>query len=197
MSALAAPLRRPVAPAAPEQPRLRPVEVGVSRAQRRARPKTVYAVATILALALIFTAQLLLSIALSDGAYRISALQEQQRELVRVEQALGEQLGVRDSTQLLAQNAATLGMVPASSPYFLDLETGAVASAPGSADPFGCGGSCGLVPNALLTGVPLIDPAARAPAAQQAASAQPAATSAAPAPAPAPSTDMLPAPVTQ
>lgn len=186
MSALPAPIRRPAAAPAPARPALRPVEVGPTRQQRKARPKSIYAVVTVIALAVILASQLLLSIALSDGAYRIAALQTQQRELVRVEQSLAEQLGVLDSTQLLAQNAAALGMVPAAAPYFLDLQTGTVTQAPGSADPAGCGGTCGLVPNTLLTGVGLVDPAAASTAAVQPAAQQ------------APSSpDMLLAPVTE
>jgi hypothetical protein len=201
MSALAAtlPTRRPA-----HEPRTPHIEIVATRQQRRARPKAAYAVVTVAALFAIFAAQLLLSIVLSDGAYQLANLQSQQRELVRVEQSLAEQLAVRDSTQNLAANAAKLGMVPSASPFFLDLETGAVTAAPGTADPMGCGGSCALIGNSLLSGVPLVDPAAHA-AAKAVASAPPAATttgtatpSAEPAPAPGPSTsESLPAPVTQ
>lgn len=200
MSALAAvaPVRRPAhEPARPH------IEIVATRQQRKARPKAAYAVVTIVALFVIFAAQLLLSIVLSDGAYRLASLQSQERDLVRVQQSLAEQLGVRDSTQNLAANAAKLGMVPSTSPFYLDLETGAVTAAPGTADPTGCGGTCGLVGNSLLTGVPLVDPAAHAAAkaAEGAPTASVPATGAAAPPAeaaPGPSTaESLPAPVTQ
>jgi len=148
---------------------------------------------------LIFAAQLLLSIVVSDGAYQLSGLQVQQKELLRTEQALLEQLQVLGSTQHLAANAAHLGMVPGSNPLYLDLATGAVSSAPGTADPLGCGGGCSMVANSLLNGVPLVNAAAVAaqtvavapslslPAAVQAPAAQTV---------PSANQDVLPAPLT-
>jgi hypothetical protein len=124
-----------------------------------------YAIVTVISLFAIFGAQLLLSIVVSDGAYQIAALQTQQKELVRTQQDLTERLDLRNSTQYLAASAAKLGMIPGSSPQFLDLSTGAVSAAPGTIDPSGCGGSCNLVANSLLGGVPLIDPKAPAAAA--------------------------------
>lgn len=136
------------------------VEIVTTRAQRKARPKAVYAVVTVASLFVIFAAQLLLSIVVSDGAYQIASLQSQQKDLLRTQQSLSEQFDLLSSTQHLAANAAKLGMVPNGGPRFLDLSTGAVAGAPGTADPGGCGGSCGLVANSLLTGVPLTQQAA-------------------------------------
>lgn len=136
------------------------VEVVTTRAQRKARPKLVYAVVTATSLFVIFAAQLLLSIVVSDGAFQIDALQGQQKELLRTEQALIEDLDRLDSPQNLAGQAAHLGMVPNPSPLALDLRTGGVYGMPGTADPTGCGGACNLVPNALLAGVPLVDPSA-------------------------------------
>lgn len=128
------------------------------RERRRARPRIVYAMATVAALFVIFTAQLLLSIVVSDGAYQISSLQGQQKELLRTQEDLNEKLALLGSTQNLAANAAHLGMVPGASPLFLNLETGAIAAAPGSVDRPGCGGACNLVANELLVGVPLVQP---------------------------------------
>lgn len=163
------------------------IEIVATRSQRRARPRLAYAVVTVACLFVIFAAQLLTSIAISDGAYRIDSLQGQRKELLRTQQALQEQLARLDSTQHLAMQAANLGMVPNASPYALDLETGGVFALPGSSDPSGCGGSCSQVPNALLAGMPLVSPPA--PAAQ--------ATGGAPATPAAPATvEALPAPVT-
>lgn len=149
------------APSAPLRPVAQPhIEIVTTRAQRSARPKVVYAIATVISLFAIFGAQLLLSIVVSDGAYQIAALQSQQKELVRTQQDLTERLDLRNSTQYLAASAAKLGMVPGSSPQFLDLSTGAVSPAPGTIDSSGCGGTCNLVANSLLGGVPLIDPKA-------------------------------------
>lgn len=138
------------------------IEIVTTRAQRNARPKLAYSVITIVSLFLIFAGQLLLSIVVSDGAYQLSGLQVQQKDLLRTEQALLEKLQILGSTQHLAANAAHLGMVPGSNPLYLDLSTGAVSSAPGTADPFGCGGGCSVVANSLLTGVPLVDAASAA-----------------------------------
>jgi hypothetical protein len=135
------------------------IEIVATRAQRRARPKLAYAVVTVGSLFVIFAAQLLLSIVVSQGAYEISGLKAEQKELLRTEQALMEDLERLDSTQNLATQAAHLGMVPNASPLALNLTTGGVYGMPGSADPTGCGGACNLVPNALTTGIPLVTPA--------------------------------------
>ncbi|MDO7881826.1 hypothetical protein [Antiquaquibacter soli] len=151
--AYAAPNRRPVE-REPEHPRH--IEIVPSRAQKRARPRVAYAVVTVASLFAIFAAQLLLSIVVSDGAYQISALQSQQKELLREQDALSEQLDLLGSSQHLAANAAALGMVPGSSPLFLDVSSGGIAPAPGTIDRVGCGGTCNLVLNSLLTGMPLV-----------------------------------------
>jgi hypothetical protein len=149
---------------------------------------------TVISLFAIFGAQLLLSIVVSDGAYQISALQTQQKELVRTQQDLTERLDLRNSTQYLAASAASLGMIPGSSPQFLDLTTGAVSAAPGTIDPSGCGGACNLVANSLLGGVPLIQP--KAAAAQSNTVAPPTSISPASVPDTPTVVTALPAPVT-
>jgi hypothetical protein len=180
---------------APLRPVARPhIEIVTTRAQRSARPKVAYAVVTVISLFAIFGAQLLLSIVVSDGAYQIAALQTQQKELVRTQQDLTERLDLRNSTQYLAASAAKLGMVPGSSPQFLDLSTGAVSAAPGTIDPSGCGGACNLVANSLLGGVPLIDP--KAPAAAANTPVTPGTIAAASVPAAPTVVTALPAPVT-
>ena len=193
--AYAAPRRRPAEPA----PRPH-IEIAPSREQRRARPTVAYAVITVTSLFMIFAAQLLLSIVVSDGAYQIATLQSQQKELLRSQAALTESLDLAASSQSLAINATNLGMVPARSPLFLDLETGAVMAAPGAdalARP-GCRGNCNVIANDLLAGMVPVSKTPTAPAAGTAGAASSttpgAATPAAPA-APAPIT-ALPAPVT-
>ncbi|CAN5119289.1 hypothetical protein BH11ACT4_BH11ACT4_17030 [soil metagenome] len=158
--AYARPVRPQVRPAPAERPH---IEIVTTRAQRRARPRAAYAVVTVASLFVIFAAQLLLSIVVSDGAYQIDSLQSRQKDLLRTEQALSETHDLLNSTQHLAENAAKLGMVPNPSPLFLDLATGAVAGAPGTVDPTGCGGTCNLVANSLLTGVPLTGPTTAQP----------------------------------
>jgi len=134
-------------------------EVVTTKRQRRARPRVVHAVVAIGGVIAIVGAQLLLSIAISGGAYRISDLQQEQRALTRESLSLGEQLAVAEATQHLATAAASLGMIPAPGAAFLDLETGVAVSAPGMPDTKGCGGACNLVPNALTAALPAVLPA--------------------------------------
>lgn len=156
---LASSLTAPHAPRA--LPTRAPLEVVPTRQQRRARPRALYAVATVAGVFAILLAQLLLSIVLSDGAYRITALEAQRVELDRTAQVLTEKLNVFDSAQNVAANAESLGMVVSSvSPAFLLLSTGAVQGAP---EPAGAGsgvldGRGDLVGNVLLTDVPLVTP---------------------------------------
>lgn len=141
----------------------RHIEIVTTREQRKARPKVAYAVITVASLFVIFAAQLMLSIVVSEGAYQISSLQVEQKELIRTQQALSEKLGLLGSPQNLAANAASLGMTPNPSPLQLDLTTGAVTGAPGSFDRVGCGGACNLVANELLAGMPLVSPSTATP----------------------------------
>ena len=138
----------------------RHVEIVTTRAQRRARPRIVYAMATVGGLFALFLAQLFLSIVISDGAYEISALRIEQRNLTRVEQSLNEDLELLASPQNLATRAESLGMVMSpSTPMFLRLADGAVvgsASAGKAAALLGANGS--LVANSLLSGMPEADP---------------------------------------
>jgi hypothetical protein len=141
----------------PLQPRH--IEIVSSRSQRRARPRMVYAAVTVAGLFAILIAQLLLSIAVSDGAYRIAALQGVQRELSRDQQTLTEQLHVLQSPQHLAANAQALGMVANTSTAFLRLADGAVlgtavAATSSGGSVIGADGAL-LVPDALLKDVPL------------------------------------------
>jgi len=168
--AFATPLRSPV-----EEQHPRHIEIVSSREQRRARPRVVYAIVVVAGLFLLFMAQLLLSIVVSDGAYRISALQTSQRDLGREQQALSEKLDLLSSPQNLATQAESLGMVLSNtSPVFLRLSDGAIlgtASAADAGESVITGSSGSLVPNSLLAGVPLVtatpevDPAIAADAA--------------------------------
>jgi hypothetical protein len=161
MSGTAAFARPLVAPA--PSPTVHPhIEIVTTREQRRARPKLAYAVVTIMSLFAIFAAQLLLSIVVSEGAFQIEALQQEQKELLRTQDALSENLNLYGSTQNLATQAAHLGMVPNPAPLTLNMDTGAVYGSPGTADPMGCGGNCNLITNSLLTGMPLVDAAGAA-----------------------------------
>ena len=157
--AFATPLRSP----REEQPH---IEIVSTREQRRARPRVVYALVTVAGLFALFIAQLLLSIVVADGAYSISALQSQQRDLGREEKALSEQLDLLASPQNLATQAESLGMLRSStSPAFLRLSDGAIVGEASAADGSVVVGAAGnLVANELLGGIPLVTPPADAAA---------------------------------
>ena len=153
--ALPAPVEEPT----PEPSRRTHLEVVPSRSQRRARPRALYAVIAVGALLGIVVAQLLLSIAISQGAYQLNSLQAKQTQLQRSYQAVSEDLNRVSSPQNLAANANALGMVSNSSPAYLRLSDGAVLGAPQPAT--GAAGTVtgaqgNLVPNSLLAGVPLV-----------------------------------------
>jgi len=170
----------PLSPATPT-PRVAPVEIVTSRAQKRARPRIAYALVATGALFLLLLTQLAISIALSDGAYKISDLQAAKTELARDQQKYAEQLDVLSSPQNLANNAEQLGMVRNSNPVYLDPATGAVHGDPAPADGT-ADGTDNMIPNTLLDGVPL---ATKSPADDAAAAAAAAATTSAAAAAPA------------
>ncbi|MCU1402955.1 MAG: hypothetical protein JWM70_1279 [Microbacteriaceae bacterium] len=147
------PARSPRVPLeAPEQ--TRHIEIVSTRQQRRARPRAVYALVTVAGLFVILMAQLLLSIWLSDGAYRIAALQTTQTNLTRDQQTLSEQLNVLRSPQSLSARAQALGMVMSNAPaVYLRLSDGAIIGQPtqataGNATSVSTGTS--LIPNSLI-----------------------------------------------
>lgn len=151
-----------------EHPR-RHIEIVTTRNQRRARPRLVYAVVTVLGLFSILMAQLMLSIVVSQGAYTISSLQLKQKALTRSEQALTDQLAVLSSPQNLAIRAQALGMVSNASPAFLRLSDGTVLGSPTAASaPVTAAGAAGaaassgnLIPNSLIS-APSTPPAGQA-----------------------------------
>lgn len=143
----------------PEEPPRRRLEVVPTRAQRRARPRLLPAVITMAGIGAVLMGQLLLSIVLADGAYQIAALQAEQRDLQRQQDALAEDLEIASSTQNLTASAEQLGMVASGAPAFLDVSTGAIV---GNAAPAGGSliGSGQLVGNLLTSDVPPLEPTA-------------------------------------
>jgi hypothetical protein len=147
------PISRLTAPAPAGEPRRRWLSPAPERAVRaRQRPRIVYAAVAIGGIAVIALAQLLLSIALSDGAYQISSLQSEQKDLARTNQALTEQLTTFSSPQNLVQNAQSLGMVSNGNTVYLRLSDGAVlgSPAPATAANAPIAANQALVPNSLL-----------------------------------------------
>src|SRR5690606_10610575 len=150
------------------EPQSRHIEIVSTRAQRKARPRLFYAIVTVGGLFAVLIAQLLLSIVVSDGAYQIASLQQQQRELQRDEETLTEAIQVLQSPQNLAVNAVTLGMVSNSSTAYLQLSDGAVlgsATAARVSDRIVLGQDrTTLISNALLVGTGIVTASDSTPA---------------------------------
>ncbi|MGD8166927.1 hypothetical protein ACEXOS_006855 [Herbiconiux sp. P16] len=145
-------LAQPAHDLPPITPRTTPrIEIVPTRTQKRARPKIAYAAVVVTGVLAIVVTQLLLSIGLSDGAYEISSLQSQQKELDRSNQVLSEQFDKLSSPQNLAASAESLGMVTNSAPVYLRLSDGAVLGSPVAATGTSVTGGQALVPNSLLT----------------------------------------------
>lgn len=136
------------------EPQPRHIEIVPTRAQRRARPRVSFALITIAGLFALFMAQLLLSITIADGAYQISSLRAEQRDLARSGQAVGEKLDLLESPQNLAKQAENLGMVVSNTtPMFLRLSDGKVLGDKGAVESGTQLLDAGnLVPNSLLPG---------------------------------------------
>lgn len=136
---------------------LAPVDTPVGR---KHRPKLLYAAIAVGSLGLIVAAQLGLSIAVTNGAYHLNSLQEQQKTLARSYQASSEAADKLSSPQNLAANATALGMVTNGAPVFLRLSDGKVIGSPTPATGAAAASSATTVtsnvPNALLTGIPLV-----------------------------------------
>ncbi|BDZ50432.1 hypothetical protein GCM10025867_26730 [Frondihabitans sucicola] len=136
-------------------PRRGPIEIVTSRVQRQARPRILYALIATAALFVLLLTQLGVSIALSQGAYQISALQDTQTSLSRSQQKYSEKLQVLSSPQNIANNAAALGMIRNQNPVYLDLSTEKVYGTPtpavGDAK-----SSQNLIPNSLLKGTKVV-----------------------------------------
>ena len=150
----AVPVAAPARPRRTPQPDATPrrhLEVAPTRAQRRARPRLLPALATIGGIGVILLAQLMLSIVLADGAYQISSLQSQKHDAVLQQHALSETLDLYNSPQHLAANAEALGMVASGNAVYLDASTGAVTGT-GTAAGGSLLGAGDQVSNVLLDG---------------------------------------------
>ncbi|MFI7589420.1 hypothetical protein ACIB24_20340 [Spongisporangium articulatum] len=112
---------RPVARQRAQQaPRLRVVapRLGTSRA------KLAWLCVGMLCTGLV--ALLMLTISLGSGAYTLTQLQRQQRDLSEQRQALTEQVQAMRAPAALAERAGELGMVPAPNAAFLQLPSGRI-----------------------------------------------------------------------
>lgn len=143
----------PVPGQVPDEDRRSRLRPAPEPAKRRGSP-VLGAVIAVCVLLGIFAAQLALSILVSEGAYESAALQKEQRDLLRVERVLTQNLDKLASPQNLAENAAALGMVQNIAPSTLRLSDGVVQgplqSATKAATP-------NLVPNSQLATLPVLD----------------------------------------
>ncbi|MHA7986342.1 hypothetical protein ACX9R5_11090 [Rathayibacter sp. CAU 1779] len=126
------------------------------RASRRSRPKLFYAAIAVLTVMIVVVTQLLLSIGVSQGAYKIESLQADKSRLARQYQQASETVDALSSPQNLAANAEALGMVNNGTPVYLRLSDGAVIGSPAPASA-AAGGTGQLVANALTQDVPLVN----------------------------------------
>ncbi len=151
---------------------------------RKARSSAFYALVSLATLGIILGAQLLLSIAQADGAYKISDLQLQETNLGREERSVTQDVEKLSSPQHLSENAASLGMVVNANPAYLRLSDSVILGTVGAAT---TQPDTNRVANSLLDGVPLVGggdaaaAAAASAAAEQAARDAAAATAALPA----------------
>lgn len=158
---LNATVRQPATPLTPTRAperRLRPVAAPTPRR----KPKLAYALAALGGALAIGAAQIALSLAITQDSFALADLSSQQRELDLRTHALQEELTGLSSPQVLASEAAALGMVVAGSPSYLRLSDGAVFGTGTGADwtstvnPNGAG----AVSNALITAPPAETPVA-------------------------------------
>ncbi len=145
---------------APSQPGLwqdsRPshITIAPTRLQRKARPRVIYALIAAVGIFGIIASQLLLSVATSQAAYEIAALEGEATTLSRTWQSLTVELDSVASPQNLAAHAESLGMVRNTNPsVFLRLSDGAVLGHPAAANATAGSviGAGDMVPNSLLT----------------------------------------------
>lgn len=141
-------------PAEPGAPETAPALQPVPRAAKRRSNPLVGALTAVGVVLAILIAQLGLSIAVSEGAYELRALETEQRDLGRVDRLLTQNLDKLASPQNLADNAAKLGMVQNANPATIRLSDGAVL---GSLESSTSAAGKNLVPNSTLESMPVVD----------------------------------------
>ena len=144
------------APVPPRDEPSRHLRLAQSRraATRRGRGPIAGAVASGGIILLILAAQLGLSILISGGAYEMRALELEQRDLVRVERVLEQNVDKLASPQNLVDNAAQLGMVQNATPASLRLSDGAIL---GTLETSTSDVTANNVPNDTLAALPVVD----------------------------------------
>lgn len=122
--------------------------------KRAMRSPLLGALVSVLIVLGILAAQLGLSIAVSQGAYEVRALEIEKRDLGRVQRLLSQNVDKLASPQNLAENAAALGMVQNVQPATLRLSDGTIQ---GSLESKTTEASSNLVPNSTLDSMPVVD----------------------------------------
>lgn len=107
-----------------------PTAVSVaSRVNVAAAPRISYVIATLIGIFAILVGQLVLSIALGNGAYAIQDLERQLAERNRDLSIVSEEIGAMQDPHTLATLAVSLGMVDDGDPSYLRLSDAAVLGA--------------------------------------------------------------------
>lgn len=117
---------------------------------RSANPRVAIAVTLILGWFAIQGLQLLLNVFVAQGAYALSDLKKEKRELSITAQILGEQVDSLSSNQNLANAAQKMGMISNANPVFLRLEDQRVFGKPKAALSADNRTSRNLIPNSQL-----------------------------------------------
>ena len=151
---------------------------------RSANPRVAIAVTLILGWFAIQGLQLLLNVFVAQGAYALSDLKKEKRELSITAQILGEQVDSLSSNQNLANAAQKMGMISNANPVFLRLEDQRVFGKPKAALSADNRTSRNLIPNSQLVVTSNITAQTLAAAEKQQAELAAASTSAAVTPTP-------------
>ncbi len=130
--------QRPSATTVTQRPSLRVVSHGARSAAAPGRGIR-RAVLIGIAIGLIVIMRQLVSVGVTEGAYELAALNQQQVDLQRDAEFASEQLRVMDSPQNLATMAEKLGMISNAQPAYLRLSDAHVFGSPSGAEKSGQG----------------------------------------------------------
>jgi len=112
---------------APRAMKPRAVSSTRQKAKADAVPKLRYIVVLLAGIFAILGGQLLLSIAVSGGAYEIASLKTDLRGSQQQQQIVGEEISALVAPDTLATLAGSMGMVPDNNPAYIRVSDGAVA----------------------------------------------------------------------
>ncbi|MFM6973945.1 MAG: hypothetical protein ACKOXM_02190 [Agromyces sp.] len=124
------------------------------RALPRAKSRSTLPTIATSAVDVVVLAQLLIGVALANGAYQMEALESSKAQELRNLTAVSEDLARVQSPQYIASNASAIGMISNSNAVYLRLSDGAILGVPMPARGQTLAGA--NVPNSLLAGVPLV-----------------------------------------